>query len=104
LRDFKVSTRYPLQMIWLDGGGRNRGVSLIAPPPALVEAIEHLSHRALSVLNTGASPADAAARAGYCDQAHFTREATSLLGEPPAAWRNRRCAFIQDTARPADAW
>lgn len=61
-------------------------------------------HRALSVLNTGASPVDAAARAGYCDQAHFTREATSLLGEPPAAWRNRGCSFLQDTARPAETY
>ena len=56
----------------------------------------HRLHRALAWLNTGAGAADAAARAGYCDQSHFTRDASRLLGEPPTAWRQRGCPFIQD--------
>ena len=46
-------------------------------------------HEALKYLNNSGSLADAAAGAGYSDQAHFTREAVSLLGEAPGAWRSR---------------
>jgi AraC-like DNA-binding protein len=56
----------------------------------------HRMQGALYELNKGCSLADAAAGAGYSDQAHFTRETVSLLGEPPAAWRNRGFPFVQD--------
>jgi AraC-like DNA-binding protein len=65
-------------------------------PPKLMLRVHRL-HGALSELNQGCSLADAAARVGYSDQAHFTREAAALLGEPPAAWRNRRFPFVQDS-------
>jgi AraC-like DNA-binding protein len=68
-------------------------------PPKLALRIQRL-HQALIVLNTTACLADAAAHAGYSDQAHFTREAAGLLGESPATWRRRRCPFIQDTNTP----
>jgi AraC-like DNA-binding protein len=69
-------------------------------PPKLALRIHRL-HKALFELNQGRSFADAAATAGYSDQAHFGRESVSLLGEPPGMWRRRRdCSFVQDTSRP----
>ena len=55
-------------------------------------------HRALRALNRGFGLAQAAAGAGYSDQAHFTRDAVHLVGEPPAVWRRRGCSFVQDPA------
>jgi AraC-like DNA-binding protein len=56
----------------------------------------HRMHVALYELHKGCSLADAAAGAGYSDQAHFTRETASLLGESPTVWRNRGFPFVQD--------
>jgi AraC-like DNA-binding protein len=61
----------------------------------------HRLHKALLELNRGRSLAAAAARAGYCDQAHFSRDAAGLLGEPPGVWQRRRhCSFVQDNGEP----
>src|SRR5262245_60539425 len=35
-------SRYPFHVIWLDEGGRQHGLRLVAPPPALIHAVEHL--------------------------------------------------------------
>jgi AraC-like DNA-binding protein len=40
--------------------------------------------------------------AGYADQAHFTRECRSLLGETPSAWSRRRPCLAAALAK-ADA-
>ncbi|MEU8262237.1 helix-turn-helix domain-containing protein [Micromonospora sp. NPDC048999] len=40
-------------------------------------------HRALDLARAGTPLAEAAARAGYADQAHFTREVKDLAGAPP---------------------
>jgi AraC-like DNA-binding protein len=55
-------------------------------------------YRALALaLAPDARPlAEAAAAAGYADQAHFTREAVDLLGETPRAFRARRFRNLQD--------
>jgi AraC-like DNA-binding protein len=42
--------------------------------------------RARGYLVGGAAPAEVAARCGYADQAHLTREWRALCGSPPAAW------------------
>jgi AraC-like DNA-binding protein len=39
--------------------------------------------RALALARTGTPLAEAAARAGYADQAHLTREVRELAGVPP---------------------
>lgn len=39
--------------------------------------------RALALLHAGLPPADVAARAGYADQPHLTREVRALAGVPP---------------------
>lgn len=41
--------------------------------------------RATALLHEGVVPSEAAGRAGYADQAHFTRDATDLGGITPAA-------------------
>jgi AraC-like DNA-binding protein len=49
-------------------------------------------HRALTLGLSGHADADAAAGAGYADQAHFIRECKSLLGATPKAFRERAVA------------
>jgi AraC-like DNA-binding protein len=78
-------------------GVYDRLSATIGLPPKLALRIHRL-HKALFALNAGASPSDAAATAAYCDQAHFTREMTSLLGETPGAWLRRGCSILQDTS------
>jgi len=46
-------------------------------------------HTTLRSVGAGQSLAAAATLAGYSDQAHFTRDARALLGEPPGAWFRR---------------
>jgi AraC-like DNA-binding protein len=53
-------------------------------------------HRALFALHSGATLADVALGAGYCDQPHLTRESVRLLGESPGEWRRRGCSIVQD--------
>jgi len=43
--------------------------------------------RAQALLRRGASPADAAARVGFADQAHLTHAFKARLGVPPGAYR-----------------
>jgi len=50
---------------------------------------------ALRLLDHGVGLADAAHRAGYGDQPHFTREATRLLGVSPAAYLRERRALSE---------
>jgi len=52
----------------------------------------HRLHAALHTIRGGHSPACAATMAGYSDQAHFTRDARDLLGEPPIVWLRRGAA------------
>lgn len=80
-------------------GAYDRLSTTVGLPPKLALRIHRL-HRALFALNTGVSPSDAAATAAYCDQAHFTREATCLLGETPGAWVRRGCSILQDSSSP----
>ncbi|MFE3125668.1 helix-turn-helix domain-containing protein, partial [Streptomyces hydrogenans] len=42
--------------------------------------------RALTLLRAGLPPAEAAARAGYTDQAHLSRDTRALAGTTPAAY------------------
>lgn len=54
--------------------------------------------RAQDILR-GAGPgplADVAARAGYADQSHLTREWTALAGCTPSAWRREELPNVQD--------
>jgi AraC-like DNA-binding protein len=78
----------------------NRLTEAVGLAPKLALRIHRL-HKALFELNQGRSLADAAATAAYSDQAHFSREAGRLLGEPPGVWQRRRhCSFVQDNQRP----
>jgi AraC-like DNA-binding protein len=77
---------------------RTFGALGLAPKPAL--RIQRL-HRALSALHSGATLADVALGAGYCDQAHLTRESVRLLGEPPGKWLRRGCSIVQDSGERA---
>jgi len=58
--------------------------------------------RARRGLYTGARLTDVAARAGYFDQAHFTREFHALSGLSPSAWLAAEIGFVQ-AARAATA-
>jgi AraC-like DNA-binding protein len=72
----------------------DRMISDIGLSPKLMLRIERL-HQALLVVNRGVLLADAAAVSGYSDQAHLTREAKCLLGEPPLAWQRRAAHFFK---------
>jgi AraC-like DNA-binding protein len=78
----------------------DRAVAALGVAPRRALRIERL-HRALSALHSGATLADAALGAGYCDQPHLTRESVQLLGESPGEWRRRGCSIVQDGARRA---
>uniref|UniRef100_UPI00278BC87F helix-turn-helix domain-containing protein n=1 Tax=Nocardiopsis sp. CC223A TaxID=3044051 RepID=UPI00278BC87F len=57
-------------------------------PKALMSI--HRLQRALRLARSGTPLGEAAATAGYADQAHFTREAGRLAGLPPGALLDRR--------------
>ncbi|MBW8481735.1 AraC family transcriptional regulator [Actinomadura parmotrematis] len=61
---------------------------------------QHRVHRARALLDAGRRPAEAAALAGFADQAHLTRWFRRVLGVTPGAYRNG----VQDVpaARPAE--
>ena len=48
------------------------------------------------VLGGSASLAEVAARTGYADQAHLTREWRDLAGVPPMTWLREERPFLQD--------
>lgn len=48
------------------------------------------------------SLADVAARTGYADQAHLTREWVSLAGCAPTTWLAEEFPFVQDTTDPGE--
>jgi AraC-like DNA-binding protein len=48
--------------------------------------------RAQALLKEGASPADAAARVGFADQAHLTRAFKARVGVAPGAYRRAHVA------------
>jgi AraC-like DNA-binding protein len=52
--------------------------------------------RARHLLGRGLAVADAAARCGYADQAHLTREFRTLGGCTPTQWRRESLTFVQD--------
>jgi AraC-like DNA-binding protein len=52
---------------------------------------------ALDALADGDSPAAVAARTGFADQAHLTREWRALSGLPPTRWLAAEFGFVQDT-------
>jgi len=54
--------------------------------------------RARSLLDQGSAVADVAARCGYADQAHLTREFRALGGCTPTQWRQESVPFVQDGA------
>lgn len=57
--------------------------------PKRVLRIQRL-HRALTLAHDGSCAwSQVAARSGFSDQAHMTREFVDLLGESPTAWRQR---------------
>jgi AraC-like DNA-binding protein len=47
--------------------------------------------------------AEVAARCGYADQAHLTREWVALAGCPPTTWLREEFPFLQDLGGPDDA-
>jgi AraC family transcriptional regulator len=57
--------------------------------------------RALLLLEDDLPLAQVAARAGYADQSHLTREVTARLGAPPARLRRRLATPVQDPAPAA---
>lgn len=62
--------------------------------------------RARRLLRTGARVGDAAADAGYFDQAHLTREFQALAGVPPTRWLADEIGFVQAVraGRGQDEW
>lgn len=56
------------------------------PPKSVSRIIRFNAAQALAANGTAAGWADIAAACGYADQAHLTREFTSLAGCPPTAW------------------
>jgi AraC-like DNA-binding protein len=69
------------------------------PPKVLARVMRFERAKRLMVADAAPVLADVAARAGYADQAHFTREWRSLAGSTPAAWlRGEEFPFVQDHA------
>jgi AraC-like DNA-binding protein len=56
--------------------------------------------RAQALLRRGASPADAAARVGFADQAHLTRAFKARVGVPPGAYRRAHVGAWSEPGGP----
>jgi AraC-like DNA-binding protein len=56
--------------------------------------------RSHALVRRGAPLAAVAARCGYADQSHLTREWVALAGCSPAEWRRRELPNVQDDDRP----
>ncbi|MGW5633504.1 AraC family transcriptional regulator [Streptomyces sp. NPDC003832] len=63
--------------------------------------------RARDLLDTGATPAEAALAVGFADQPHLNRHFTRIVGVPPGAYRRER-KNVQDPKGPllvpSEAW
>jgi AraC-like DNA-binding protein len=59
--------------------------------------------RARRLLGAGVRPGDAAARSGYFDHAHLTREFQALAGVAPTRWLADEIGFVQATPGAAGA-
>jgi AraC-like DNA-binding protein len=60
--------------------------------------------RSVRMIGRGALPGDAAARCGYADQAHLTREWRRMAGTTPSRWPHQDAlANVQDTTGRAPA-
>jgi AraC-like DNA-binding protein len=62
--------------------------------------------RARRLMHAGALFGEAAAKAGYFDQAHLNREFRTLAGVSPTRWMADEIGFVQVTraARDQDEW
>ncbi len=73
------------------------------PPHAYLNQIR--VRRARGLLDRGVAPAQAAAEAGFADQAHLTRHFKRIVGVPPGAYQRARagrhagCGPRQERAR-----
>lgn len=83
---------------WSERNLQKRFLAEYGVSPGEVGRMRRFSRSAELVANRQLSLADAAARAGYADQAHMTRAWTRYAGLPPARWRNEdTLAFTTDT-------
>ncbi|WP_068251749.1 helix-turn-helix domain-containing protein [Janibacter corallicola] len=68
------------------------------PPKTVARVLRFQESRRL--VAAGAPPALAAARAGYADQSHQSRDWVDFAGTPPGRWlREDEIAFVQDRER-----
>ena len=66
-------------------------------PKQVARLVRFSTARSL-VVDGRAALADVAARCGYADQAHLTREWRELAGVPPTAWLKQEHPFLQERA------
>jgi AraC-like DNA-binding protein len=65
--------------------------------PKQAARIERFTN-AKALLEAGCPVADVAARCGYADQGHLTRDFRALGGCTPTQWRREQVTFVQDAA------
>ncbi len=70
------------------------------PPHAYLNQVRVRLARGL--LDRGVSPAEAAARAGFADQAHLTRHFKRIVGVPPGAYQRARGAAARNNVQDGD--
>lgn len=58
--------------------------------PPIAWSYDRRLHRALHLIEDGASLAQVAAELGYCDQAHLSRRFKATIGASPAQWARSR--------------
>jgi AraC-like DNA-binding protein len=76
-----------------------RALAGIGLTPKRLVRIQRLHLALASMLPPDGRPmAAAAAEAGYADQAHFSRDCSTLLGEPPALFLSRGVRNVQEFA------